>query len=114
MIEPPSQSLATALEELRLCSQADLRACRPRVKRLAHDLPAFDSVWIDALVQAHKLTSFQADMLQFRDPRRLRVGPYVLEDQLGTASPESPTYLARHPGSSQQCVLKTLRLTNIW
>ena len=108
MIEPPSQSLATALEELRLCSQADLRACRPRVKRLAHDLPAFDSVWIDALVQAHKLTSFQADMLQFRDPRRLRVGPYVLEDQLGTASPESPTYLARHPGSSQQCVLKIL------
>ena len=106
MIEPPSQPLAQALEELRLCRPADLRACRRRVKRLAHDLPAFDSVWIDALVQANKLTAFQADLLQSRDAQRLRVGPFVLEDQLGAASPESPTYLARHTSSSARCVLK--------
>ena len=106
MIEPPSQPLARALEELRLCRPAALRACRRRVKRLAHDLPAFDSVWIDALVQANKLTSFQADILQSRDAQRLRVGPFVLEDQLGAAGPESPTYLARHGSSSARCVLK--------
>jgi hypothetical protein len=30
---------------------------------MATDLPAFDSVWIDALVQMHRLTPFQAQVL---------------------------------------------------
>jgi len=53
------------------------------VRRLVHDLPAFDSVWIDALVQARVLTSYQARVLASNDPGRLRVGPCVLLERLG-------------------------------
>ena len=50
MLEPPSSSLLKTLSTLRLCSPRDLRRCRGYVRRLTHELPAFDSIWIDALV----------------------------------------------------------------
>lgn len=108
MIEPPSADLQRILRELRLCRPHDLRACRPFVRRLTHDLPAFDSVWIDALVQIGRLTPFQARVLQSRSPESLQVGPCVLVDELGAAERSSHTYLAVHRESAGRRVLKVL------
>ena len=109
MLEPPSPALLESLREFRLCTRADLRRCRRRVRKLAHDLPAFDSVWIDALQQLRRITPFQAKMLQSSHPQQLAIGPCILLDQLGSSG-ESQTYLARTGEKSQQCVLKTSQL----
>lgn len=82
-MEPPSESLQQLLAECGLCRRGELRRCRGRVRRLVHDLPAFDSVWIDALLQARVLTGYQARVLSSNDPGRLRVGPCVLLERLG-------------------------------
>ncbi len=82
-MEPPSELLQRLLDECGLCGPKELRRCRGRVRRLARDLPAFDSVWIDALLQSRLLTGYQARVLSSNDPRRLRVGPCVLLDRLG-------------------------------
>lgn len=80
-IEPPSQSLLQALQSLHLATAADLRVCEKYTRQLVVDLPAFDSVWIDALVQGGRITPFQARVLA-QDPQLLRVGSYVLVDRL--------------------------------
>ena len=105
MIEPPSSRLQARLTALKLCRRADLRRCRRRVRQLARDLPAFDSVWIDALLQERKLTPFQGRMLESPHPERLSVGPCVLVDQLG-AGPHGETFLARVGEGEGRCVLK--------
>ncbi len=107
-MEPLSKPLADWLLELRLCTSADLRRCRGRVRQLARDVPAFDSVWIDALVHARKLTAFQAKLLESGRPEQLAVGPCVLVDQLGHG--KSQTYLARHRKGRERCVLKLIHL----
>lgn len=101
MIEPASQNLVRTLLDLNLCSPHDLRRCRARVKRLAGDMPAFDSIWIDALLQARKLTPFQAGVLESGRRDRLRVGPCVLLDELGRS-----TFLARRREGRELCVIK--------
>jgi len=108
MIEPPSQKLLERLTALQLCRRGDLRRCRRRVHRLARDLPAFDSVWIDALLQGRQLTPFQAQLLESPQPERLTVGPCVLVDELGSG-PGGTTYLARIRDGKQRCVLKIVR-----
>jgi hypothetical protein len=80
-IEPPSQSLLQSLQSLHLATVADLRVCEKYTRQLVVDLPAFDSVWIDALVQGGRITPFQARVLA-QDPQLLRVGSYVLVDRL--------------------------------
>ncbi len=72
---------------------------------MATDLPAFDSVWIDALVQLRRLTPFQAQILESPHPEKLRVGPCVLVERLG-ASFSGATYLARSIATRQARVLK--------
>ena len=57
----PSDNLIDFLLEQKLCTRHDVERCEPCVRRLCHDLPDFDSVWLDALVQNHVLTSWQAD-----------------------------------------------------
>lgn len=108
MIEPPSEQLRETLLGLRLCTGRDLRHSRRRVRRLARDLPAFDSVWIDALLQARKLTALQAAALQAHRPESLSVGPCVVLEQLGQGL-NSSTYLARHREGNERCVLKLVR-----
>ncbi|MDB5338871.1 MAG: hypothetical protein JWN70_4490 [Planctomycetaceae bacterium] len=105
MLEPPSAPLVKLLRELRLCTPADLRRCRARVRRMATDLPAFDSVWIDALVQLRRLTPFQAQMLESPHPEKLRVGPCVLVERLGLSF-SGATYLARSIATRQARILK--------
>jgi uncharacterized protein YjhX (UPF0386 family) len=74
----PSNQLVELLERLQLCSAAQLRGCEPIVRRLAQDLPDFDSVWLDALVQQRVITPWQADVLQSEEPGRIRIAEYTL------------------------------------
>ncbi len=107
-MEPLSPHLSRLMADLRLCTPADLRACRGRVRRLARDVPAFDFVWIDALLQAGKLTPFQARILESNAPRALQVGPCVLLDQLGEG-PQGATFLARPRERDDLYVLKLVK-----
>lgn len=77
--EPPPDRLVERLERLGLATRRDLHRVRGRVKRLARDLPVLEPVWIDALVQARKLTPFQAAEINAGRSEQLVRGPYVLE-----------------------------------
>lgn len=105
MVEPPSRRLQQILLGLKLCSPRDLRRCAPRVKTLSADLPAFDSVWLDALVQRRQLTSWQAQTIEADQPELLRIGPCIVEGRIGQ-SHGSATYLARLPDQQGHCVIK--------
>ncbi|MCA9064469.1 MAG: protein kinase [Planctomycetaceae bacterium] len=59
----PSPQLVERLQRFELCSPADLRLCEPLVTQMCRDLPDFDSVWLDALVQLRFLTRYQAELL---------------------------------------------------
>jgi len=111
LLDPPSKELLQRLTKLNLCTAADLRSCRRRVKKLARGIPAFDSVWIDALVQAQKITPFQARTLESGNPERLAVGPYLLISELGH-SHKSSTYIAKTTESAELCVLKITKPQN--
>ena len=105
VLEPPSTTLLKSLSSLRLCSPRDLKHCRGYVRRLTHDLPAFDSIWIDALVQSQRLTAFQGQCLEASQGERLQVGPCLLLERLGgTATAE--TFMARRRDAEEVCVLK--------
>lgn len=106
MLEPPSPKLVQLLVGLKLCTAADLKRCRGRVRRLARDLPAFDSVWIDALLQARRLTPFQARLLDTQS-ESLAVGPCVLVDRLGQGR-HAATFVARPREGHELCVLKRI------
>ncbi len=103
-MEPPSRQLVDVLQRAGLCSSRDWRRCRPYVRRLARDLPTFDSVWIDALTQTRKITHYQAEILDSADPERLIVGPCVLVDRWHQDS-QSGLYLGRHRATGQACLL---------
>lgn len=82
-MDPPPPQLVARLTEFGLCRPRDVRRCRSRVRRLARDVPAFETVWLDALVQTRTLTAFQADVLGSNSPERLGVGPFLLVDRAG-------------------------------
>lgn len=79
----PSERLVSLLQTAGLAARADLEGCESLVRRLSGDLPDFDSVWLDALVQRRLLTPWQAECLQQEPPGRLKLGEYVLEQPLG-------------------------------
>ena len=110
MLEPPSAELLKRLSDLKLCTRRDLKRCRPRVRRLARDLPAFDSVWLDGLVEARTLTSFQARVLESSAPQQLGVGPFVLMDRLGSSS-TSETFVACRRRGKGLFALKRMRVS---
>lgn len=105
MVEPPSRRLQQILLGLKLCSPRDLRRCASRVKALSADLPAFDSVWLDALVQRRVLTSWQAQTIEADQPELLKIGPCIVEDRIGQGSC-SDTYRVRLTGEAGRCVIK--------
>lgn len=109
MLEPPSQELVRQLTELQLCHPSDLRRARSRVKRLAYDLPAFDSVWIDSLVQLRLLTPYQARRLEEGQADQLRIGTLVVIDQL-SQSDRGATLLARRLNRRDRYVVKRQRV----
>ena len=74
-----------------------------RVRRLARDLPPVRVGLVDASLQARILTSFQAAELNAGRGPSLRIGPYVILEQLGA----SPYYVACYRGrnvESQEAV----------
>jgi len=79
--------LVELLGRLQLATPAQVRAVHRHAARLAKDLTLFDSVWVDALVQARTLTPFQAARINAGQGESLRVGPYVLLSPL-----KMPTY----------------------
>jgi serine/threonine-protein kinase len=99
--------LVATLEELGLSTAAQVRRIRGRVRRLSRELPAYDQVWIDALVQARHLTPFQAEVLAEGDPAQLAVGEYVLCERLG-GSDLGETFRARRRKSRGSVALKVL------
>ena len=107
MLEPLSESIRTLLLELGLCSTGDLRRCRRLVRRLTHDLPAFDSIWLDALVQIGRLTPYQARILESGHPADIRIGPCVAVQRIGSGA-FGQTLLARPADSHELCVIKQL------
>jgi hypothetical protein len=107
-VEAPDE-LVRRLVELQLCRPADFRRARACVRRLSRDLPTFDSVWIDALVQLHKLTPHQARMLENGSGHQLLVGGCVVVDELGRG-PHGTTLLARTAARKGRVVLKRLKI----
>lgn len=99
----PSENLMRLLTQLRLATERDIAACEPVVKQLCQNLPEFDSVWIDALVQRRILTPWQASQLTSADPESLRVGDYLKTEQLGTK-----TFHACSANSGRHVVLQLL------
>ncbi len=77
---PPQ--LIELLERLGLAGAGQVRRMGGLVRRLARDLPRFESVWVDALTQARLLTPFQAAEIHAGRGESLRVGPYVLCESL--------------------------------
>jgi len=107
-MEAPDE-LVRRLLQLQLCRLADFRRARAGVRRLSRDLPTFDSVWIDALVQLKALTPFQARMLESGAGDQLLIGNYVVVDKLGHG-PRGTTYLARTVAKQDRVVVKRLNL----
>ena len=107
-----SDELVQRLTALQLCRPQDFQRAKGFVRRLAGDLPAFDSVWIDALVQLRRLTPYQARVLEQGSASELRVGPLVLVEELGRG-PRGTTCLATRPlakprDRTGRCVVKRL------
>lgn len=101
-------SLRESLVRLNICRERDFRRCRRRVRRLARGIPAFDFVWIDALLSEGILTTFQAKVLESAPPDALRLGPCVLLERLGGGE-FSETFAAITPGGLDKVALKRLR-----
>jgi serine/threonine protein kinase len=89
MPEQPPVELVAKLERLGLATSAQLERMGRRVRKLARDVPRFDSVWIDALAQARVLTPFQAAEFNAGRGESLRVGPYLICEKL-----PQPCYVA--------------------
>ncbi len=88
------------LVSLNLATEQEVAACESSVKRLCQNLPEFDSVWVDALVQRRVLSPWQADVLSSSKPERLRVGEYCKTDQIS-----ANTFHAVSVENSRQVVL---------
>ncbi len=110
--EPPSPALLQVLLQPGLCTTRDLRRSRGAVRKLTYDLPAFDSVWIDALVQRRRLTPYQARVLSSPHPEQIHVGPSLLIEQLGSG-PRAETFLARLRAADARAPFSIKRLRDV-
>ncbi len=103
----PSDQLIRLLADQKLCTRAELAHCEPYVRRLCHDLPDFDSIWLDALVQQRFLTAWQADQLQTDQADSVIVGRFQRQRALGRS-----TYLASDEKRRQQFVLREVPVSS--
>ena len=78
MRERPPIQLVGLLQSLGLASESELQSLEPTVQRLAGDLPRFESIWIDSLRRARRLTQFQTAEIMAGRGEALRIGRYVL------------------------------------
>ncbi|NUQ64869.1 MAG: protein kinase [Pirellulales bacterium] len=94
----PTAELVGLLERLGLASADRVRSVRSRVAGLARDLPLFESVWVDALLQCRVLTPYQAAEINAGRGEALAIGPYVIGRRIGSAG-YADWFLARHRDS---------------
>ena len=98
--EPPAR-LVNLLERLRLASATQIDRVAPRVRRLAGELPDFESVWVDALMQARVLTPLQAAEINAGRGESLVCGPFVIANRV--ASPHfAECFAATHLETTQR------------
>ena len=100
----PSENLVELLTEFHLCGRKEIAACESRVRRLCHDLPDFDSVWLDALAQIDVITPWQAEIIQSNNPHQLQVGRFILREPLG-----EKTFLAKSTTNNRLAVLRKVQ-----
>ncbi len=100
------------LVRLGLASRWDFRRVRTRVRRLARDLPLFESVWIDALQQGGVLSPLQAAELNAGRGERLSAGPYVLIERTESHG-YAHTYRAREMATRQLARVTLAPLTDL-
>lgn len=100
----PSEKLLNLLTSSGLCHRAELDSCEPLVRRLSQDLPDFDSVWLDALVERNLLTPWQADQILADGLDKVAVGRYFCKEPLGRA-----TFLASDSCHKSAAVLRSLK-----
>lgn len=74
----PSAKLLDLLARHELATADQVARMAPRVRKLAGELPEFDSVWIDALAQAGLLTPYQAAQINVGRGESLARGGYVV------------------------------------
>jgi len=78
MRETPPAQLTALLQRLKLAEPREVEIVEGVVRRLADDLPRFESVWIDALRQARLLTQLQASEIRIGRGDALRVDRFIL------------------------------------
>ncbi len=104
-MEPPSVELIQALQTLKIANDRELQKCRTRVRRLSQGLPAFDSVWIDALVHIGVMTPFQARYFEQKRWSELQLTEsLILRDQVHF-DPVMPVFLAVDVESNTRCMV---------
>ncbi len=109
-VDAPSPELLQRLNDLGLASDREIRSCRRYLGQLARDLPLFDSVWLDALVQARVLTPFQARALERAEGPSIRAGRWLLVDRIDSDGfPE--LFRARAAGEPGLKMLSRFRLS---
>ena len=108
MPEAPPRQLTALLERLGIATPADVARMAGRVRRLARDLPRFQSVWVDALSQARVLTPYQAAEINAGRGERLRVGPLVIRQRL-TGPAYIETFLAEDAKTKQRTRLAVIK-----
>lgn len=89
MRDEPSIALVELLARLGLANEQQIRGVALRARRLARGLPLFESVWLDALVQARFISLFQANEVAAGRGEGLRIGPALLVQRLTTLGPWS-------------------------
>ncbi len=108
----PSANLIGLLSRLKLATEAQVRSVAPRVRRLAGDLPDFESVWVDALAQARVLTPFEAAEINAGRGEDLLQGPYTISRAL--ASPcIAACFSARHFETARHVRLYVVRRSQV-
>ncbi|MHB1033351.1 MAG: serine/threonine protein kinase [Pirellulales bacterium] len=110
MREEPPQPLVDLLGRLHLAAADQVRGMDRHLRRLARELPLFESVWVDALAQAGVITPFQSAEINAGRGEALKVGPYVLCRPLSSTA-FGVAYHARQIDSGRTVRLVVLRTT---
>jgi hypothetical protein len=98
------RELLELLDRLGLADTGTIRAVEGRVRRLGRELPRFQSIWVDALLQARLLTPYQATEINAGRGTDLRLGPYVLMTKLSSLG-YAQRWASRHAASGNRAEL---------
>src|SRR5262245_8502044 len=109
MRESAPAELMEMLATLGLATAEQLQGVRGQVRRLSRDLPWFDSVWLDALVQARIITRYQAAEIGAGRGSGLQLGPFLVSHPVGRPG-YGRTYRARDLITREEVRLTVVRV----